>query len=104
MPVETEADRRLFMQEDDFAVPVSWNRAGVVSTFPALFDDTYALIDAPFIEAGVEGSSPQIHCCTADLPPDRVQGDTVTVDGKAYQAVEFKPDGTGMTIVRLRET
>lgn len=103
MPIENDADRRLFLQDDDFAVPVLWDRAGVVSAFSALFDSEYALIASPFLEGGAEGASPQLHCCDADLPAGRAHGDTVTVNGGNYAAVEFKPDGTGMTTVRLRE-
>lgn len=103
MAIETDDDRRLFVEEDDFAVPVLWDRAGAVVSFPAIFDADYALLASPFIDGGVEGAAPQIHCCDTDLPTGRTQGDIVTVKAKAYEAVEFKPDGTGMTVVRLRE-
>lgn len=103
MPIEDDDDRRLFIQEDDFAVPVSWNRAGQVFTFPALFDSEYSLLSSPLIDAGIEGATPQIHCCGADIPAGADHDDVVTVKGKTYAAVEFKPDGTGMTIVRLQE-
>lgn len=102
MPVETDDDRRLFVQDDDFAVPVLWAHSGGMAHFYAIFDADYQLLSSAFLDAGVEGASPQIHACSADLPPAAAQGDGVTVAGGSYRVVEIKPDGTGMTIVRLQ--
>lgn len=103
MAVETDADRRLFVEEDDFAVPVLWDRGGIASSFPAIFDSEYSLLSSPLFDGGVEGNMPQIQCCSSDLPAGAAHEDRVTVGGKVFAAVEFKPDGTGMTVVRLRE-
>lgn len=108
MAVETDADRRLFVQEDDFAVPVAWAHAGGTANFPAIFDAEYQLLASSFIDGGAEGSTPQILACSADIPAAGKQGDAITVKpgtagAATYRVVEFKPDGTGMTIVRLQE-
>lgn len=103
MPVETDADRALFLDNDEFGLAVTWTSAAGSVSFSAIFDAEYQLLDVPTLDAGAEGAGPQIHCRTSDLPADAAQGDGVTVDGTAYQAVELKPDGTGMTIVRLQE-
>lgn len=103
MPVESDADRRLFVEEDDFAVGVSWVHSGGTATFPAIFDAEYQLLTSPYLEGGAEGSTPQIHMCSADVPATGAQGDTVAVNATSYRVVEFKPDGTGMTVVRLQE-
>lgn len=103
MPVETDADRLLFVSEDDFAVPVSWVHSGGTATFSAIFDDDYRLLPSEFIDGGAEGSAPQILAVSTDVPATGKHGDAVTVNAKAYRVVEFKPDGTGMTVVRLQE-
>lgn len=108
MPIETDDDRRLFMQVDDWAVPVAWASAGGTSVFSAIFDAEYQLLTSPFLDGGAEGSTPQLTVCDADLPAQAAQEDTVTVNvstpkAKDYRVVEIKPDGTGMTIVRLQE-
>jgi hypothetical protein len=104
MPVETDSDRAVFIDDDDFAVPVSWVHAGGTATFSAIFDAEYQLITSAFLDGGVEGSGPQILARSTDIPALAKQGDSVTVKATVYTAVEFKPDGTGMTIVRLQES
>ena len=105
MPVETDADRAVFVDPDDFGTTVAWWRSFDIEPvrFPAVFDDEYQLISAQLADVGVEGSSPQFQCRTVDMPSGAAQADRVEIGGKRYSAVEFKPDGTGMTIVRLQE-
>ena len=103
MPVETDADRAIFVDADEFGAACTWNRAGSDSVFSVIFDEEYQLLTAELLDAGVEGSGPQIQCRTSDLPSGAAQGDAVSIDGTGYVAVEIKPDGTGMTVVRLQE-
>jgi len=108
MPIESDADRRMFVEEDDFAVRVAWTHSGGTATFSAIFDDDYALIASPYLDAGAEGSTPQFIAPDADIPATGKQDDVVVVrhgtpSAKSYTVVEFKPDGTGMTVVRLQE-
>lgn len=103
MPVETDADRRMFVNANDWAMPVVWIHAGGTAALAAIFDEDYALLGSPFVDAGMEGATPQIHCCSADVPPTGGSGDSVTVNGRRFTVAEIKPDGTGMTIVRLQE-
>ncbi|TPN79966.1 hypothetical protein [Mesorhizobium sp. B1-1-2] len=109
MAVETAADRALFVDADEFGASVTWTSASGSSTFPAIFDAEYQLLTVPGLEAGVEASGPQILFPSSSLPADAAQGDGVQVTDPAtsavsfFTAVEFKPDGTGMTIARLQE-
>ncbi len=103
MPVETDADRAVFVDDGDFAVAVAWAHAGGTATFTAIFDADYQLIASPFLDGGAEGAGPQITARSSDIPAQAAHGDAVTIDARAYRAVEFKPDGTGMTVVRLQE-
>lgn len=111
MPVETAADRAAFVNADEFGVAVAWDRAGTVSTFDAIFDADYQLLATAFDEGGQEGAAPQIVCPSSSLPFGAAHKDTLTVTNPetlaligTYRVVEIKPDGTGMTTVRLQES
>lgn len=108
MPVETDADRLAFLDDDEFGVVARWTSAGGSVDLPAIFDAEYQLLTVPLIDGGAEGTGPQILCRDADVPADAAHDDAVTLrpdtaKAKAYSVVEFKPDGTGMTTVRLQE-
>ncbi|MBX9456130.1 MAG: head-tail joining protein [Rhizobium sp.] len=103
MPVETDADRLLFVAENDFAVSVAWVHSGGTATFSAIFDDDYRLLPSEFLDGGAEGSAPQILAVSAEVPTSGKQGDALTVNARTYAVVEIKPDGTGMSIIRVQE-
>lgn len=106
MAVETDADRAIFVNADDFGAGVTWTRAGpggAVATFDAIFDAEYELITGPYLEEGAEGSTPRIVARLSDLPAGATQGDGVAVGTQSFKVVEMKPDGRGMTEVRLQE-
>ncbi|MDR7220354.1 hypothetical protein [Aminobacter aminovorans] len=103
MAVETDEDRAIFIDPDEFGVPVIWYLGSSPYPFNAIFDAEYQLLTTPLLDSGAEGSEPQIQCRDADLPPQASQGDAVSVAGKNCKAVEIKSDGTGMTVIRLQE-
>lgn len=108
MAVEDAADRAVFVDVDDFGVTATYSLAnGGDVSIDGIFDDGYATIDLERA-AGFDRSSsePQFHCRSADLPAAAQQdaGDTLTVGGLTYCVVEFMPDGTGMTVLRLSES
>jgi len=102
MPVETDADRAIFVDDGDFAVAIIWTHAGGTATFTAIFDADYQLLTSPFLDGGAEGAGPQIMARSSDIPAQAAHGDAVTIEGREYRVVEFKPDGTGMSVVRLQ--
>ena len=63
-----------------------------------MFDNTYAEFD---MGGGVSGSSPVFTLASASVPAP-VVGLSLVVAGKTYQVVETMPDGTGITMLRLR--
>ena len=103
MPVETDADRAAFLHPEEFGSPVTWAHAGGTSMPNAIFDAPYQLALSDGDDAGVEGVEPQIRVRSVDVPPTAAHGDTVTIGIDVFDVVEIKPDGTGMTIVRLME-
>lgn len=78
---------------DGFAVDAALG--GV--TVPVIFDAAYT-------SAGgmVESTGPQCQGKTGDLAA-AVQGTAITISGQAYTVTGNQPDGTGMTVLQLRE-
>lgn len=103
MAVETDADRAIFTDARDFGSTVTWTSAGGSADVPAIFDAEYMLLASELVDGGIEGSGPTLTMRLADVPSDAAHGDMVTVGGADFKVVEFKPDGTGMTAVRLQE-
>lgn len=113
MPVETAADRAAFVSPDEFGATAAWHAGGSFTSFAVIFDAAYDLLSNEFLEEGAEGAVPQILCRSADIPADGAHDDMVVVsrldDAGAsvaigtFKVVEFRPDGTGMTSVRLME-
>lgn len=111
MPIETDSDRAIFVEADDFGVTVSWAHVNGPTTFEAILDAEYVLLATELDPVGREGSAPAFVCRSMDIPEDADRGDIVTISGshddamnREYCVVEIKPDGTGMTVVRLQET
>jgi len=67
------------------------------ATVPVIFDTAYT-------SAGgmVESTGPQCQGKTSDLAA-AVQGTAITINGQAYTVTGNQPDGTGMTVLQLRE-
>lgn len=97
MAAESAADRLAFFDTDDFAVTATIGGQSVAG----IFDDDYSAVE--FGTAAIESNAPVFHCRTVDLPAITLGTTTCTISGTAYVIVENKPDGTGMTMLRLRE-
>lgn len=63
-----------------------------------LFDAEYMQLD---LASGIESSSPAFTLASASVSAN-AGGASLVVNGKTYKVVESKPDGTGMTVLRLR--
>lgn len=103
MAVESLADRAVFVDPDDFGIAVIYNIAGGGQvSLNVIWDDPYEAIDlggdAPF-----EASKPEITLRESDLPAGHKNGDTLVVNGSNYRRTEYRPDGTGMAVMRLQE-
>lgn len=113
MAIETDADRAIFVSADDFGVKAVWTSAGGASApFDCIFDSTFMAMTAGELEFTQEGAHVRIEMRSTDVPDDSDNDDTVQtgsvvadvfVASASYKVVEFKPDGTGMTVVRLME-
>lgn len=87
-------DFTAFMNPADFASQVTLAGVPVVG----IFDAEYLLVD---LGSGIESSGPALTLPSANVPAS-VGGVAVLVNGKTYKVVESKPDGTGITVLRLR--
>lgn len=97
MAVENDADRAAFFDTDDFGTVATINGTAVNVIF-----------DAEYLEAlDIAGNDPQVQCRTSDLDaitPTVAVGATVVVNSTSYTvAAPPKPDGTGITTLKLNE-
>ncbi|ATE84723.1 hypothetical protein B9J07_25575 [Sinorhizobium sp. LM21] len=109
MAIETDADRLLFLDEDEFGASIVWTSAsGTKPPSSCIFDDTFVALGAGELDLTQEGGRVSVTMRTRDVPGDAEHEDGVVVSSeilgsKSFRVVEFQPDGTGMTIVRLME-
>lgn len=98
-PVESAADRQVFVSSRDFGVTATYDG----NPLDALFDDDY--FSAEFGgQVAVEGSRLRLQCASEDLPDGGAHGKTVVitrgVTSTTYKVREVHPgltngDGTG---------
>jgi len=107
--IETDDDRLLFVDPDEFGATATWTSAGGVNpAVSCIFDDTFVSLATGDLEFTQEGGRVQIVLRTIDVPADAAHEDSVQVSSdtlgtKTFSVIEFQPDGTGMTTVRLQE-
>jgi hypothetical protein len=109
MPVETDDDRLIFVNPDEFGSVAVWTSlSGQKPPVACVFDDTFLGLSAGDLDFEAEGARIQITMRSSDIPADAAHKDLVKVTSqivgeKNYNVLEFQPDGTGMTVVRLQE-
>lgn len=83
-----------FFDLDEFGITAVLDGVEVVG----IFDNAY---DASAIAVGdIAGSIPAFTLPTASVPA-RPTGKFLVVNGKTYKVVEHRPDGTGVSVLRL---
>lgn len=105
MPVESAADRASFLAAAEFGVSATYTPVGAGAVaLTGIFDNDWLDLDVEG-EVGVASRSPRFLCATADLTaaggttPDA----TLVVAGVTYKIRVVKPDGTGMTELKLEK-
>lgn len=86
-----------FLDPDEFATAVTVDGNAV----NAIFDNDYVAVDLDGVT--LESLGPVLLCETADVAAT-VQGTAVVVNAVNYTVAEVRPDGTGLTLLRLRAT
>jgi len=100
MPAPEWEDLDAFLDEDEFAVPVTVTRQdGAVLTFSGIYEDQY--LDAQLGEYRMDSERPRVWCRQVDVP-GVTRGDTCTVGATTYDVMtEPQGDGTGMAMLDL---
>lgn len=113
MPVESAADRALFLSVADFGCVFTLQPAGggvAVSGLAGIFDHDFLPIEGDGGQSSVMTRSPRLLARTADLVNEGRQGDIVTITaapsqpeltGRLYRVTQPRPDGTGLTLLWL---
>lgn len=104
MAIETDTERAIFVNADEFGVAVTYRKKGTTTdlSISGIFDAEHSI---GAIGEGLEIASvaPQVLVRTSDLPSWAGDGDTVTIDSVAYKVRFKEPDGTGMTVLKLEK-
>ena len=103
MGVESLTDMAVFVNPDDFGIAVSYTPAGgSPMSLNVIWDDP----DERLVfggEANFEASKPELTLRDSDLPAGHANRDTLVIHGDNYKRVEYRPDGTGMGIMRVQK-
>lgn len=102
MSVETDIERAVFFDTDDFAVSATYTPAGgSASTISGIFDDEFEAIETGALIA-VASSAPVFQCKTSDVST-AAEGDALTVNSTSYLIRVVQNDGTGVTMLQLEK-
>ncbi|MEY9110399.1 hypothetical protein ABH999_006595 [Bradyrhizobium yuanmingense] len=104
MPIETAADRAVFLNADEFGAEGVYTPAGGLASdpFAGIFDRPS--IGTELNQVAAIDARPTFLCRAADLPAaaNGDAGDRLAVAGEGgFEVVAIEPDGQGMVLLRL---
>ncbi|SHE67946.1 hypothetical protein SAMN02745157_0696 [Kaistia soli DSM 19436] len=102
MAVESDADRAVFVNPDEFGRVALYAKAGAAEAVavPVLHDlPSTQLFDGP----GLASDEPSLTVRIFDLPVGYGVDDVVTVDGATYAVRKIDRDGRGMARLQLED-
>lgn len=104
MPVESDADRAVFVDADEHGLAVEyWTIAGVKSEFNAIFENAFEGVDLGDMSQ-IATRAPRLTLRSSDLPAHGGDGDLVIVSSVRYRRIgAVEDDGTGMVQIRLEQ-
>jgi hypothetical protein len=96
MAIESDTERAIFLNTDDFAKSATFTdvSASSSSTVKGIFDKES--VEQSVGEAGLIEEVPVFTCRSSDVS-DATFNDTLVIDSVTYYIKEIFPDGTGMT-------
>lgn len=105
MPVESAADRAIFVDPDEFGTAAVYTPSGgTAAALNGVFDEAY---ESAFGSPGAGVVQPVLVVRTADLPEGAAfgefTGDRVAIGDRTFVPRAAEPDGTGMTRLILEE-
>lgn len=92
MAIESDVDRAVFFDTDDFGTAATIDSATVYGQFDVPHDESMEIV----------GEVPTFQCRSSDVS-SLSRGDTVTIGAVAYVCQDIQSDGTGMTLLILEE-
>lgn len=105
MPIESAADRAVFVNADEFGTTAVYTPAGGAASDPIAgqFDDPSRSAAVSDVLATID-ARPTFFCAVSALP-DAADGDTGdqldVAGGGSFEVTSIEPDGTGMVLLRL---
>lgn len=97
MAVETDTERAIFFEVDDFGVAATY--AG--GTVNGIFNKNYLELDSGGSVAFAI-NQPRFVCRTSDVS-SAAEGDAITISGTSYVIRVVQDDGTGVTTLVVEE-
>ena len=99
MGIETEADRAIYLDTSDFGVTITKADA---STFTAIWDLRFVLIQPNGLSIGYESAEPRLMAKSTDVSSLN-HGDTLSIQSISYVLRGIEPDNLGMTTLILEK-
>jgi hypothetical protein len=103
MPIESDADRAIFTNADEFGALAIYTPAGEAASdpFTGQFDDPSR--SASIGSIGALDTTPTFYCQAASVPSSANgdAGDVLAIGGDTFLVTALEPDGTGMVLLRL---
>lgn len=100
MPVETAADRAIFVSANDWGVEATYPKSKFRKTISGIFDNDFVEVEAGGVPFAMQ--QPRFLAPTADVATI-AEGDTLIITGTTYVVRVVQADGTGMTNLVLEK-
>lgn len=102
MAVETDTERAIFFDADDFGVAATFTPSGgSATTVNGIFDKDYIAVDAGG-SVPVALEEPKFICKTSDVST-AAEGDAIVINTVNYTVKVVENDGQGVTTLILEE-
>lgn len=103
MPVESAADRAVFVNPDEFGAVVTWPVTGGGTVDIAVLSQAGTILLGTLDGPDVQTSEATLVVVEASLPAGATQGQIITFGGTDFSVRSIEPDGTGFALVRMEE-
>lgn len=102
MPVETAADRLVFLDADEFGCEVTYTPVGGggSSTVVGIFDSDYLAVDVGS-EIQAATRQPRLLCRVDDLVAGARENDVIAISAEQLVAAGLDPAGAGTYLVKV---
>lgn len=102
MAVESKLDRLSMLSLGDWGVRAVYRNKGKRFDIIGIFDNDYAGVNVAEVEFA--SSAPMFYIESSTLPCKPIIGDRLYIADDVYTVRNFRPDGTGMTVLQLEVT